>query len=89
MLALGLLEILPTMAQYAAHKLLTLCPILGIPLYRSDYRFSTSHAGAALTKEHRMTVKISQRCGDYGAWQYSGAGLINNYFSIGSALLPH
>ena len=21
-----------------------------------------------------------------GAWQYSGAGLINNYFSIGSAL---
>lgn len=93
MLALGLLEIFTHYgAIRAAHKLLTplLKPLLGIP-GRSGLALITdlqsTDAGAALTKELYDEKQISKK--DViimAAWQYSGAGLINNYFAIGSAL---
>lgn len=93
MLALGLLEIFTHYgAIRAAHKLLTplLKPILGLP-GRTGLALITdlqsTDAGAALTKELYDSQQISKKdVVVMGAWQYSGAGLINNYFSIGSAL---
>ncbi len=93
MLALGLLEIFTHYgAIRAAHKLLTplLKPILGLP-GRTGLALITdlqsTDAGAALTKELYDSKQISKKeVVVMGAWQYSGAGLINNYFSIGSAL---
>ncbi|AFL69556.1 nucleoside recognition domain-containing protein [Sulfurospirillum barnesii] len=93
MLALGMLEIFSHYgAIRAAHKLLTplLRPILDIP-GRTGLALITdlqsTDAGAALTKELRDENQITKKelvvmC----AWQYSGAGMINNYFAIGSAL---
>lgn len=47
----------------------------------------STDAGAALTKELYDSEKITRKdVVIMGAWQYSGAGLINNYFSIGSAM---
>lgn len=93
MLALGVLEIfIHYGAIRAAHKLLTplLKPLLGIP-GRTGLALITdlqsTDAGAALTKELYDEKQVSRK--DViimAAWQYSGAGLINNYFSIGSAL---
>lgn len=93
MLALGLLEIFTHYgAIRAAHKLLTplLRPLLGIP-GRTGLALITdlqsTDAGAALTKELYDNKQVSKKdVVIMGAWQYSGAGLINNYFSIGSAL---
>lgn len=93
MLALGLLEIFTHYgAIRAAHKLLTplLKPVLGIPgltglALITDLQ--STDAGAALTKELYDNKEIRKK--DLiimGAWQYSGAGLINNYFAIGSAM---
>lgn len=89
MLALGLLEIFTHYgAIRAAHKLLT--PLLGIPGYTGLALITdlqSTDAGAALTKELYDSDKINRKdLVIMGAWQYSGAGLINNYFSIGSAL---
>ncbi|MGB9098341.1 nucleoside recognition domain-containing protein [Erwinia sp.] len=93
MLALGLLEIFTHYgAIRAAHKLLTplLKPILGLP-GRSGLALITdlqsTDAGAALTKELHDEQQITKKdVVIMAAWQYSGAGLINNYFAIGSAL---
>ncbi|ACS86407.1 MULTISPECIES: nucleoside recognition domain-containing protein [Musicola] len=93
MLALGILEIFTHYgAIRAAHRLLTplLRPILGIP-GRTGLALITdlqsTDAGAALTKELHDRGEITKKdVVIMGAWQYSGAGLINNYFSIGSAL---
>jgi nucleoside recognition membrane protein YjiH len=93
MLALGVLEIFSHYgAIRAAHKLLTpfLKPLLGIPgltglALITDLQ--STDAGAALTKELYDEKQITQK--DLivmAAWQYSGAGMINNYFTIGSAL---
>lgn len=93
MLALGCLEVLTHYgAIRAAHKLLTplLRPLLGIPgktglALITDLQ--STDAGAALTKELYDAGEIDQKeLTIMGAWQYSGAGLINNYFAIGSAL---
>lgn len=89
----GLLEIFTHYgAIRAAHKLLTplLKPVLGLP-GRSGLALITdlhsTDAGAALTKELYDEKQISKKDGVImAAWQYSGAGLINNYFAIGSAL---
>lgn len=93
MLALGMLEIFTHYgAIRAAQKLMTplLRPILDIP-GRTGLALITdlqsTDAGAALTKELLDEGQITKKelvvmC----AWQYSGAGLINNYFAIGSAL---
>ena len=93
MLALGILEIVTYYgAIRAAQKLMTplLYPILGIP-GRTGLALITdlqsTDAGAALTKGLADQGQITKKdlvvmC----AWQYSGAGLINNYFAIGSAL---
>ena len=93
MLALGLLEIFTHYgAIRAAHTLLTplLKPILGIP-GRCGLALITdlqsTDAGAALTKELYDEKQIAKKdVVIMAAWQYSGAGLINNYFAIGSAL---
>ncbi|MCP1437531.1 nucleoside recognition membrane protein YjiH [Erwinia persicina] len=93
MLALGLLEIFTHYgAIRAAHKLLTplLKPLLGIP-GRCGLALITdlqsTDAGAALTKELHDEKQIGKKdVVIMAAWQYSGAGLINNYFAIGSAL---
>lgn len=93
MLALGFLEIFTHYgAIRAAHKLLTpfLKPLLGIPgltglALITDLQ--STDAGAALTKELYDEGQISKKeLVVMSAWQYSGAGLINNYFAIGSAL---
>lgn len=93
MLALGVLEIFTHYgAIRAAHRLLTplLRPLLGIPgltglALITDLQ--STDAGAALTKELKDRGDITEKdVVIMGAWQYSGAGLINNYFTIGSAL---
>jgi len=93
MLALGCLEIFTHYgAIRAAHKMLTplLKPLLGLPgltglALITDLQ--STDAGAALTKELYDEEQISKKeLVVMGAWQYSGAGMINNYFSIGSAL---
>ncbi|MDU4961601.1 MAG: nucleoside recognition domain-containing protein [Sporomusaceae bacterium] len=93
MLALGCLEIFSHYgAIRAAHKLLTpfLKPLLGLPgltglALITDLQ--STDAGAALTKELYDNKQINRKeLVVMSAWQYSGAGMINNYFSIGSAL---
>lgn len=93
MLALGCLEIFSHYgAIRAAHKLLTplLKPLLGLPgltglALITDLQ--STDAGAALTKELYDQKDITKKeLVVMGAWQYSGAGMINNYFAIGSAL---
>lgn len=93
MLALGFLEIFTHYgAIRAAHKLLTplLKPLLGIPgltglALITDLQ--STDAGAALTKELYDENQITKKdLVVMSAWQYTGAGLINNYFAIGSAL---
>ena len=93
MLALGCLEVLTHYgAIRAAHKLLTplLHPLLSLPgktglALITDLQ--STDAGAALTKELYDEGEINKKeLTIMGAWQYSGAGLINNYFTIGSAL---
>lgn len=93
MLALGLLEIFTHYgAIRAAHRLLTplLKPILGIPGHTGLALITdlqSTDAGAALSKELYDSKRITRKdVVIMGAWQYSGAGLINNYFSIGSAM---
>ncbi len=93
MLALGLLEVLSHYgALRAAQQLMTplLRPILGVPgntglALITDLQ--STDAGAALTKGLADTGLITkQNLVVMCAWQYAGAGLINNYFSIASAL---
>lgn len=93
MLALGALEVLTHYgAIRAAHKMLTpfLQPLLSIPgktglALITDLQ--STDAGAALTKELYDEGEITKKeLTIMGAWQYTGAGLINNYFAIGSAL---
>ncbi len=93
MLALGCLEIFSHYgAIRAAHKLLTplLKPLLGLPgltglALITDLQ--STDAGAALTKELYDQKDVTKKeLVVMGAWQYSGAGMINNYFAIGSAL---
>ena len=93
MLALGVLEIFSHYgAIRAAHKLLTplLRPLLGIPGLTGLAMITdlqSTDAGAALTKELADNKQITQKeLVSMSAWQYSGAGMINNYFAIGSAL---
>ena len=93
MLALGCLEVLTHYgAIRAAHKLLTplLHPLLSLPGKTGLALITDLHstdAGAALTKELYDEGEITRKeLTIMGAWQYSGAGLINNYFAIGSAL---
>ncbi|KYZ75507.1 hypothetical protein AXX12_12390 [Anaerosporomusa subterranea] len=93
MLALGCLEIFSHYgAIRAAHKLLTpfLKPLLGLPgltglALITDLQ--STDAGAALTKNLYDDKQITKKeLVVMSAWQYSGAGMINNYFAIGSAL---
>ena len=93
MLALGMLEIFSHYgAIRAAHKLLTplLRPLLGIPGLTGLAMITdlqSTDAGAALTKELADNKQITKlELVIMSAWQYSGAGMINNYFAIGSAL---
>ena len=96
MLAIGCLEVLSYYgAIKAAHKLLTplLRPLLGVPgltglALITDLQ--STDAGAALTKElYDQELITKKELTIIGAWQYSGAGLINNYFAIGSALFSY
>ena len=91
MLALGCLEILAHYgALKAAQKLLTplLRPLLGIPgatglALITDLQ--STDAGAALTRELYEDKLITKKeLIIMSAWQYSGAGMVNNYFTIGS-----
>lgn len=93
MLALGLLEVLSFYgALKAAQKLMTplLRPILGVPGVTGlalITNLQSTDAGAALTKGLLDTGKITKKnLVVMSAWQYAGAGLVNNYFSIASAL---
>ncbi|WP_029684911.1 nucleoside recognition domain-containing protein [Tatumella saanichensis] len=93
MLALGLLEIFTHYgAIRAAHRLLTplLKPLLGLPGFTGLALITdlqSTDAGAALSKELYDSKQITRKhVVIMGSWQYSGAGLINNYFAIGSAL---
>lgn len=92
MLALGVLEIFTHYgAIRAAQRLLTplLRPILGVPgktglALITDLQ--STDAGAALTKQLYEEKEISKKeLIVMSSWQYSGAGLINNYFASGPA----
>lgn len=92
MLALGCIEVLSHYgALKAAQKLLTplLRPLLGIPgmtglALITDLQ--STDAGAALTRGLYDSGKITKKeLIIMSAWQYSGAGMVNNYFTIGSA----
>ena len=66
------------------HPLLSLPGKTGLALITD---LQSTDAGAALTKELYDEGEINKKeLTIMGAWQYSGAGLINNYFAIGSAL---
>ena len=93
MLALGCIEVLEHYgAIRAAHKLMTpiIKPILGIPgltglALITDLQ--STDAGAALTKALYDNREIGEKeLIIMSGWQYSGAGMINNYFAIGSAI---
>ena len=93
MLALGFLEILTSYgAMKAGQRLLSpiLKPLLGIPGFTGLTLITdlqSTDAGAALTKELYDDELITKKeLIIMGSWQFSGAGAINNYFSIGSAL---
>ena len=96
MLALGCLEILAHYgALKAAQKLLTplLRPLMGIPgatglALITDLQ--STDAGAALTRElYDDGVVTKKELIIMSAWQYSGAGMINNYFAIVGALFSY
>lgn len=91
MLALGCLEILAHYgALRAAQKLLTplLRPLLGLPgatglALITDLQ--STDAGAALTRElYEDKIVTKKELIIMSAWQYSGAGMVNNYFTIGA-----
>ena len=93
MFALGTIEVLEHYgAIKAAQKLLTplLHPLLGLPGLTGISLITdlqSTDAGAALTKGLYDDGLISKKeLIIMGAWQYSGAGMITNYFMIGSAL---
>jgi len=93
MLSLGCLEILSHYgAIRAAHKLLTplLRPLLGIPGLTGLAMITdlqSTDAGAALTKELYDEKQVTKKeLLIMTAWQYSGAGMISNYVTIGSAV---
>lgn len=93
MFALGTIEVLEHYgAIKAAQKLLTpfLKPLLGLPGLTGIALITdlqSTDAGAALTKGLYDSDLINKKdLVVMGAWQYSGAGMINNYFMIGSAL---
>lgn len=96
MFAIGCIEVLEHYgAIKAAQRLLTplLKPLLGLPgltglALITDLQ--STDAGAALTKELYDKKFIDKKeLTVMGAWQYSGAGLINNYFMIGSAVFAY
>ncbi len=94
MLAVGCIEVLSHYgAIRAAQKLLTpmLKPLLGIPGLTGLAMITdlqSTDAGAALTKDLYDRGLINKKdLTIMAAWQYSGAGMINNYFVIGSALM--
>lgn len=96
MFAIGCIEVLEHYgAIRAAQRLLTplLKPLLGLPgltglALITDLQ--STDAGAALTKELYDKKLIDKKeLTVMGAWQYSGAGLINNYFMIGSAVFAY
>lgn len=93
MLALGCIEILSHYgAIRAAQKLMTplLRPILGVPgltglALITDLQ--STDAGAAQTRELYDSGLVTEKeLTIMTAWQYSGAGMISNYFATGSAL---
>ncbi|MBQ7318097.1 MAG: hypothetical protein IJW91_04160 [Phascolarctobacterium sp.] len=95
MFALGMIEVLDHYgAIKAAQRCLTpfLKPLLGIPgltglALITDLQ--STDAGAVLTKGLYDDNLITKKdLVIMGAWQYSGAGMIGNYFMIGSALFP-
>lgn len=93
MLAIGFVNVLDHYgALAAAHRLMTplLKPLLDVPglvglALITDLQ--STDAGAALTKElldEKLIDKREQTI--IAAWQYSGAGMVNNYFAICGAL---
>ena len=86
MLAIGIVNVLQHYgALSAAQKLMTpLFKPVGLTLITD---LQSTDAGAALTKELYDLHLVDKREETIiAAWQYSGAGMINNYFAIASAL---
>lgn len=93
MLAIGIVNVLEHYgALSAAQKFMTplFKPLMDVPglvglALITDLQ--STDAGAALTKELYDTDLVDKREQTIiAAWQYSGAGMINNYFAIGSAI---
>lgn len=93
MLAVGCVEVLSHYgALSAAQKLMTplLKPIMDVPglvglTLITDMQ--STDAGAAMTKElYDLKLVTKREHIIIAAWQYSGAGMINNYFAIAGAL---
>ena len=96
MLAVGCVEVLSHFgALAAAQRLMTplLKPLMDVPGFVGLTLITdmqSTDAGAALTKElydEKLIDKREQTI--IAAWQYSGAGMINNYFAIVGALFSY
>lgn len=95
MFALGMIEVLDHYgAIKAAQRCLTpllkpLCDLPGLTGLALITDLQSTDAGAVLTKGLYDDGLITKKeLVIMGAWQYSGAGMIGNYFMIGSALFP-
>ena len=93
MFALGMIEVLDHYgAIRAAQRCLTpllkpLCGLPGLTGLALITDLQSTDAGAVLTKGLYDDGLITKKeLVIMGAWQYSGAGMIGNYFMIGSAL---
>lgn len=93
MLAMGLIEVLAHYgALRAAQVLLTplLKPLLGLPGFTALAMITdlqSTDGGAALTRGMYDSGKLSKKgLVTMSAWQYAGAGCVNNYYAIVSAL---
>lgn len=93
MLAMGLIEVLTHYgALRAAQVLLTplLKPLLGLPGFTALAMITdlqSTDGGAALTRGMYDSGKLSKKgLVTMSAWQYAGAGCVNNYYAIVSAL---
>ena len=96
MFALGMIEVLDHYgAIRAAQRCLTpllkpLCGLPGLTGLALITDLQSTDAGAVLTKglyDDKLITKKDLVI--MGAWQYSGAGMIANYFMIGSALFAN
>lgn len=93
MLAMGLIEVLAHYGALRASQVLMtplLKPLLGLPGFTALAMITdlqSTDGGAALTRGMYDSGQLSKKgLVTMSAWQYAGAGCVNNYYAIVSAL---